>query len=408
MLTEKPRLPIREILLHGWLPSPLKKLFYRLKGYRIGRGVTLGFGSVICAEQVELGERTRLGFFSVIRGKTVRLGAHVQIGATTMIDTPHVELGEGTKINEQVFIGGLQFPDSRLVVGRNCQIMQMTFINPARSIVIGDDTGIGGHCLIFGHTSWLSKFEGYPVDFQAIEIGKSVSLAWRVFVLPGVKIGDGAVVGAHSLVNQAIPPRCLASGSPARVVAKAPYFPRDVSETEKQVFLKDIVAEMLACFEGCGLRCRTNGTVYEIVEPKRRWFRWTERPWRVAVEYGAVTTDLVRCLPPNVDVFLSLCRIPPDARAELDARHQMWIDVESKERPASGNRVGEEIAQYLRRYGVRLFRVDGRQHQRKRLAEPTRTSSKIELLNGSAETQERAHVCGMARSQPDSLLTSGA
>lgn len=357
MLTEKPRFPVRQMLLHGWLPSPLKKLFYRLKGYRLGKGVSLGFGSVICAEQVEIGEHTKLGFFSVVRGKTIRLGAHVQIGATTMIDTPHVEVGDGTKINEQVFIGGLQFPDSRLVVGRNCQIMQMTFINPARSIVIGDDTGIGGHCLIFGHTSWLSKFEGYPVEFESIEIGRSVSLAWRVFVLPGTKIGDGAVVGANSLVNQAIPPRCLAVGFPARVVARAPYFPREVSDAEKEAFLKDIVAEMRSFFEGCGLRCRTEGAVLEVLESKRRWPGQRRRTWRVAVEYGSVSAETVRRLSQDVDVFVSLRRIPPEARAELDTRGQMWIDIESKERPDAGNAMGEEVVQYLRRYGVRFFRV---------------------------------------------------
>jgi hypothetical protein len=31
--------------------------------------------------------------------------------------------------NKNVYVGGLQFPDSRLTVGKNCQIMQMTFIN---------------------------------------------------------------------------------------------------------------------------------------------------------------------------------------------------------------------------------------------------------------------------------------
>jgi acetyltransferase-like isoleucine patch superfamily enzyme len=357
VLTEKPRFPVREMLLHGWLPSPIKRFFYRLKGYRIGRGVSLAFGSVICADQVEVGEHTRLGFFSVIRAKTVRLGSYVQIGSATMIDTPHVEVGDGTKINEQVFIGGLQFPDSRLVVGRNCQIMQMTFINPARSIVIGDDTGIGGYCLIFGHTSWLSKFEGYPVEFDSIEIGRSVSLAWRVFVLPGTKIGDGAVIGANSLVNQAIPPRCLAVGFPARVVARAPYFPRQVTDAEKEVFLKDIMAEMMAFFEGCGFHCRMEGAVHEVIDPRRRWWRPRPRRWRMAVEYGRVTHDTLRCLPKQLDVFVSLRSIPPEVRAALEARGQMWIDLEAKERPNAGNPMGEEVVQYLRRYGVRFFRV---------------------------------------------------
>ena len=360
MLTAKPRLPVKEILLHGWLPSPLKILFYRLKGYHIGRGVSLGIGSVILGEKVEIGDCVRIGFLTVVRGRTLRIGAHVQIGAMSILDTPHLELGEGTKINEQVFVGGLQFPDSRLVVGRNCQIMQMTFINPARSIVIGDDTGIGGDCLIFGHTSWLSRFDGYPVDFQSIEIGNSVSIAWRVFLVPGVKIGDGAVVGANSLVTHALPPRCLAVGSPARVVAKAPYFPRVVSDTEKESILREIVAGMQDFFAGYGLRCETGEDLISITQRVRNWVWQEERTWRLAVTYDAMTDARVRVLPPRLDVLLSLRQIPDPVRAWLNQQGVMWIDVECKERSDLGNNLGEETAMYLRRYGVRLLRVPRR------------------------------------------------
>ena len=226
MLIQKSRIPIKDILLIGFFPCFIKKLVHRLKGYKIGKGVSIGFGSVICAEEVTIGDHTTIGFFTVIRGKNITIGSHVSIGSTTILDTAYIEIGDGSKINEQVFIGGLQFPDSKFVLGKNCQIMQMSFINPAKSIVIGDDSGIGGHCLIFGHTTWLSEFEGYPVEFKPIEIGKSVSVAWRVFLLPGTKIGDGAVVGANSLVHRTIPPRCLAMGFPARVVSKFPDFPR--------------------------------------------------------------------------------------------------------------------------------------------------------------------------------------
>lgn len=360
MLTAKPRLPLKGIILHGWLPSPLKKLLYRLKGYRIGRGVSLGLGSVIQGENVELGDHARVGFLTLVRGHTIRIGAHVQIGAMSILDTPHLELGEGTKINEQVFVGGLQFPDSRLVVGRNCQIMQMTFINPARSIVIGDDTGIGGDCLIFGHTSWLSRFEGYPVDFQSIEIGNSVSIAWRVFVVPGVKIGDGVVVGANSLVTHSLPPRCLAVGFPARVVAKPPYFPRSVSAAEKESMLKEIVAEMLGFFEGSGLRCHVEGSVISVAQTRRRWLWSGKNIWRLTVAYEPLSVEQARTLSRNLHVFVGLRRIPDEARAVLSAAGVMWIDIEQKERSDEGNGLGEETAMYLRRYGVRLLRVPRR------------------------------------------------
>src|SRR5580698_3689415 len=222
MLTDKPRIPVRSILLYGLWPGFIKNFLYRLKGYRIGKGVSIGLGSVISGDDVEVGDYTSVGFLTIIRGKEVCLGSHVQIGSMTFLDTPYMEIGEGTKINEQVFVGGLQFPDSRFVVGRNCSIMQMSFLNPARSIVMGDETGIGGHCLIFGHSSWLNQFEGYAVDFAPIEIGSNVGLAWRTFVLPGAKIGDGTMVGANSVVSGTLPPRSMAVGFPARVVSGPP------------------------------------------------------------------------------------------------------------------------------------------------------------------------------------------
>lgn len=351
MLPAKQRFPVRQILLHGWLPSPLKKLFYRLKGYRIGRDVRLALGCVIIGGEVIIGDGTEVGFFSFVRGRTIRLGDHVRIGAATMIDTPHVEIGDGTKLNEQVFIGGLQCPDSRLVIGRNCQILQMTFINPARSIVIGDDTGIGGDCLIFGHSSWLSRFEGYPVEFDSITIGNSVSVSWRVFVLPGTEIGDGAVIGANSLVRGRIPPRCLAVGHPARVVSKEPEFPRSLTVAEKEAILLEIVDEFQAFLHGEGVTSRFEANSLDVWT-RPRWFRRAARR-RLQIVTGACDERT----GVDADVVLSLHRIPDALRSRLAARGAMWLDIEAKERSDSGNDLGEEAAGHLRRHGVRFLRV---------------------------------------------------
>lgn len=355
MLADKPRFPVRDILLHGWLPSPLKKLYYRFKGYRIGRDVSLAFGSVILGRDVTLGDRVKVGFLTFIRGQTIRIDSHVQIGAATMIDTPNLKIGEGTKINEQVFVGGLQFPDSRLVVGRNCQIMQMTFINPTRSIVIGDDTGIGGDCLIFGHTSWLSQFEGYPVEFDSIEIGNSVSIAWRVFVLPGTQIADGAVVGANSLVRGKVPERCLSVGFPARVVSKEPEFPRPVSQEEKARMLEAALIEAMSFLTAGGFHSRREGSVFTVSGTvPNGWFRRL-KTWRLVMHLEPITDD--RQPLPEGDVFVSLCRIPTGLREAMVRRGVMWLDIEAKERSDHGNELGEEMALHLRRYGVRFFRV---------------------------------------------------
>jgi acetyltransferase-like isoleucine patch superfamily enzyme len=304
-----------------------------------------------------VGDHTSIGFLTIVRGKDIRLGAYVQIGSTTFLDTPYIDIGEGSKINEQVFVGGLQFPDSRFVLGRNCQIMQMSFINPARSIVIGDDSGIGGHCLIFGHSSFLSKFEGYAVDFAPIEIGNSVSLAWGVFVLPNAKIGDGAVVGAQSLVHGTIPPRCLAIGFPARVVSKAPEFPKQVTDEEKVHIFRNIVTEMIHFFVGSGLRCEQNGLRYEIRDPADNWWQRKGGPWGLEVVEGDVLEATQRLTSGAVHVFLSLWEIPENVRQRLQSQDIMWIEIAKKEQSRYSNDLGDEVSNFLKRYGVRTLRI---------------------------------------------------
>jgi acetyltransferase-like isoleucine patch superfamily enzyme len=354
VLTEKPRIPIRSVLLYGLWPGFIKILLYRLKGYRIGKGVSIGFGSVICGDQVEVGDHTSIGFLTIIRGKEIHLGPYVQIGSTTFLDTPYMDIGEGTKINEQVFVGGLQFPDSRFVVGRNCQIMQMSFINPAKSVVIGDDSGIGGHCLIFGHSSFQNHFEGYAVDFSPIEIGSGVGLAWRVFVLPGSKIGDGTMVGANSVVSGTLPPDSMAVGFPARVVGRPPVFPKQLSEQEKVEKFRTIMAEMVQFLIGSGLDCQKYGQEFEVRKPGA-WFR-PKRSWRMHLTDGDAREAAKTVASAKLDVFVSLLEIPGEVRDGLVSRNIMWIDIAKKEQSRISNDLGDEVSNYLKRYGVRTLR----------------------------------------------------
>lgn len=355
MLTETPRIPIRDILLYGLWPGFIKLLLYRLKGYRIGKGVSIGLGSVICGEQVEIGDHASIGFFTIVRGKEIRLGPFVKIGSTSFLDTPYIDIGEGTKINEQVFVGGLQYPDSRFVVGENCQIQQMSFINPARSIVIGNDTGIGGHSLIFGHSSHQSHFEGYAVDFAPIEIGSGVGLAWRTFVLPGTKIGDGTMVGANSLVSGNVPPFSMAVGFPARIVGKAPVFPRKVPDEEKIEIFRKIVLEMTGYFTGSGLECESDGNSYTIRELRSHRLR-ARRSWRMHVTDGDPREAVKALCASKLHVFLSLFEIPNDLRDLLVSRNTMWIDIAQKAQPRISNDLGEEVLSFFKRYGVRTLR----------------------------------------------------
>ncbi len=245
-LVPKTRIPWRHLVLFGWMPGFLKKFAYRsVLGYKIGRRVSLSFGSVVIGDSVSLGDDVEIGLMAVVQGRSITIGRHSSIGTFTYVSCETIEIGEDAKIREQVFIGGPQLPESRFTLGSRTIVLQMTYINPTKPVTIGDDTGIGGHCLIFTHGVWLNALDGYPVNYEPVTIGKSVWLPWRVFVMPGATIGDGSVIGGDSLVQGTIPPKSLAVGSPAKVIRSAPDFPR-VPSAEQQ---RDLVTGMVSEFE---------------------------------------------------------------------------------------------------------------------------------------------------------------
>ena len=51
-------------------------------------------------------------------------------------------------------------------------------------------------------------------------VGNDVWIGQNVTVLPGVHIGDGAIIAANSVVAKDVPPYCIAGGNPCRVIRR--------------------------------------------------------------------------------------------------------------------------------------------------------------------------------------------
>jgi serine acetyltransferase len=86
-------------------------------------------------------------------------------------------------------------------------------------IEIGEDALIGAGCLLCDsdmHEVPLAS--GKPIAMAPIHIGARAFIGAHCIILKGVTIGDGAVVGAGSVVTRDIPPGVVASGNPAKVV----------------------------------------------------------------------------------------------------------------------------------------------------------------------------------------------
>ena len=88
-------------------------------------------------------------------------------------------------------------------------------------IEVGEDSMIGAGCLICDsdmHEVPLGS--GKPVAMAPIKIGKRVFVGARCIILKGVTIGDGAVIGAGSVVSKEVPAGAVVAGNPAVVVRR--------------------------------------------------------------------------------------------------------------------------------------------------------------------------------------------
>lgn len=345
LISEK-RIPWGHLLAFGWMPSFLKGFIYRtFLGYRVGRGVTFGPGSVVSGTEVELGDFVEIGALAVVQGRTIRMGAHSSVGTLSYISCRVIEIGEDARIREQVFVGGPQLPESRFVLGARTVVLQMAYINPTKPVIIGDDTGIGGHTLIFTHGAWLNAFDGYPADYKPVTIGKSVWFPWRVFVMPGSVVGDGSVIGANSLVSGEIPPYSLAVGTPAKVIRSAPEWPKKLDGQGRV----DLINSILAEFD----RFVLDNAVLRSPGAQSWSYEVKGRSWRLhRHDAGQWPAD-----PRAGDTVFSTVALTDDDRSKFTRAGVHWLDIAGRTRSREGSPLTEELALFLGRYGIRLPRM---------------------------------------------------
>ncbi|GEC99067.1 acetyltransferase [Kocuria varians] len=116
------------------------------------------------------------------------------------------------------------FPPFRTDFGKNTVFGERVFVNSGCTfqdqggITIGDDCLIGHNALLATLNHGMDPVHRADMEPAPIVLGRGVWLGSNVTVLPGVTIGDGAVVAAASVVTKDVPANTVVAGSPARVV----------------------------------------------------------------------------------------------------------------------------------------------------------------------------------------------
>jgi UDP-2-acetamido-3-amino-2,3-dideoxy-glucuronate N-acetyltransferase len=149
------------------------------------------------ASSVILGENVSLQDFINLYG--CRIGDNTKIG-------PFVEIQKGC------------------TVGRNCKIQSHSFL--CEGVTIEDEVFVG-HGVMFindryPRSATVSGALQTEDDWKVVPtvIKKGASIGSNATILCGVTVGEGAIVGAGSVVTKNVPPQTIVAGNPAKVIRK--------------------------------------------------------------------------------------------------------------------------------------------------------------------------------------------
>jgi acetyltransferase-like isoleucine patch superfamily enzyme len=148
--------------------------------------------------------------------QNVKFKSHVHLSAT---DGGNIRIGCNVSICSNVRIVAQK---GTIIIGDNVHIGENSIITSKEHIEIGKDCLIAEYVVIRDQDH---SIETRPINragfvTSPITIGNDVWLGSKSTILRGSIIGDGAVIGAHSLVNKKIEAYTLAVGTPAKEIKK--------------------------------------------------------------------------------------------------------------------------------------------------------------------------------------------
>ena len=157
--------------------------------------------------------------------KNIVHGKNISVGDYTYYDSDE----EPTKFQEKNVLFHYEFFGDRLVIGKFCSIAKgVQFMMGAANHRMASFSTypfnvMGG---LWRETT-MPHIDELPQKGDTI-VGNDVWIGREAKILPGVKIGDGAIVAAYAVVAKDVPPYAVVAGNPARVVKMR--FPEEVVE----------------------------------------------------------------------------------------------------------------------------------------------------------------------------------
>ncbi len=154
--------------------------------------------------------------------RCTRVGRYVRIyGRAWVQNEGTIEIGDRV-----LFVAVTVRSELAAIDGGRLEIGDETFINYGFSAAAHELVRIGKRCLIGPYVNIIDNNfhdihdRSRKPPSRPVIIGDDVWINARAIILPGVTIGDHAVVGAGAVVTKDVPPRTVVAGNPARIISQ--------------------------------------------------------------------------------------------------------------------------------------------------------------------------------------------
>ena len=147
-------------------------------------------------------------------------GKYISIGNNTSFGKNCILSAWGKHLNNKY--------TPELKIGSRCSFGEYNHITSILRVEIGDDVLTGRWITITDNSHGKSDYDSLQIPPRKrplyskgpVKIGNNVWIGDKATILPGVTIGDGAVIAANSVVTRDVPAYCIAVGNPAKIIKR--------------------------------------------------------------------------------------------------------------------------------------------------------------------------------------------
>ena len=149
---------------------------------------------------------------------------------------PLADVAAGAEIGSGTRVWQFSVVLARARIGENCNLCAHTFVEG--DVVVGNNVTVKSGVYLWDGTriendvfigpsatftnDRMPRSKVYPDAFIGITVKKGASIGANATILPGVTIGECAMVGAGAVVTKDVQPYCVVAGNPARVLRRLP------------------------------------------------------------------------------------------------------------------------------------------------------------------------------------------